>query len=227
MKRTIFAVSILTLLVAAWAWSHCHDTLVCEDLDGDVIGPNSWTPGTNVKYRVNNTVYQDKPLLANDCRDAGYRWSSIYIDGHRVRITFSRIGITPKVAKSTADRTNVISYGPLPWNNNTRTAAICYLFTDDDPGVFSEIDMLFNYYAPYEIHNVAVTAPGYVCIRHIATHEFGHWVGLLDISKDTCEEYEHYTMLEGQFGETNQHWRFSLSCEDKHAAYLIYGNGQD
>ena len=114
MKRGICAVSIVALLVAAWAWSHCHDTLVCEDLDGDVIGPNSWTPGTNVKYRVNNTVYQDKPLLANNCRDAAYFWSSIYVDGERVEIRFTREGATPKVAKAIADRTNVISYGPLP-----------------------------------------------------------------------------------------------------------------
>ena len=32
--------------------------------------------------------------------------------------------------------------------------------------------MLFNYYAPYEIHTVALQYPGFICIKHIAAHEF-------------------------------------------------------
>lgn len=218
----IFAIAILAISHGMWAWSHCHETLTCEDIDNDLIGDNSWAQ-YNVDFYVNSTVFQDKPKLGNDCRTAAYVWSNIRHEGEKIAFSLTRKGATEKVAKKNSDGQNVVSYGPLQYDDDHKIYAETFWFTEgENPNVFTEIDLRFNQSAPFEEHRYA--GFGEVCNLHIATHEFGHWLGLLDLHEDTCEEYEHYTMLRGQpTGETNSHWRETLSCEDKFAAVLMYG----
>lgn len=83
--------------------------------------------------------------------------------------------------------------------------------------------MVLNYYAPFGKHSgdLHVDADKY-CLRNIATHEWGHFVNLRDLSPahDCDSHYSRYTMWWSTvLGESKKE---TLECEDLHGLYHVY-----
>ena len=97
-----------------------------------------------------------------------------------------------------------------------------YLHPTDSSQII-ECDLGFNYYQRLDEHD-DVDGTEY-CLTDVATHEFGHWVSLKDLTiySGCYSSYSHYTMWE----ETNKnaHWRESLRCEDKWGLWYTYHGG--
>ena len=231
LKRVVIVAVLTVLFSSSYVWAHCHNNTSCEDLDADLVTFDKWIePNDNhVTFLLNSPG--GYPLLGTDVRYAASRWSRIGYLNSRIRFKVSQEGIT-NISAGQRDTYNVVSWVDyLPWGENNQyigARAHVYFF-DDDFDRIQEADIGFNYYAPYDRHGY--TADDEICIREVATHEFGHWIFLEDLlaSDDPndphCWIYEEYTMW-GSIGY-NEHDKETLRCEDKWGAYRTYGLESD
>lgn len=95
-------------------------------------------------------------------------------------------------------------------------------FSPSNPLQIVEADIVFDYYQPYAAHSDNNFPTDKYCIRNVATHEFGHWVLLLDVSTGDCPSYAPYTMRQWPPGSFNVHSQESLECEDKYGLWYTY-----
>ena len=88
-----------------------------------------------------------------------------------------------------------------------------------------EQDLLMNYYEDFAVHSE--NSQTKYCLRAVITHEFGHFVRLLDVQDgkppdDDCVHYEHFTMFEEAWLGEKAHLKEQLACEDKYGAWWTY-----
>jgi len=126
------------------------------------------------------------------------------------------------------DGKNVVSYGYLQWDSNRKiyAAVITKRYPAPNENRIKEQDMRFNYHANYYDHSSK--GPGRVCIKEVATHEWGHFVKLKDITttqltNPPCPRYAKYTMYTGT-PPINTHDRESVECEDQWGVFKKYGH---
>lgn len=207
---TLLAISIVCTVV----WATCHDSPDCADLINDLVSGHYWDEPNNntIDYYVNTTYHSEMPPLTADVDIAAATWSEAEHNGQEIEFNLNNAGSTTSLAE-VQDNRNVIAYGPL----ETDVAARVRRWVGSN-NVISEQDMMFNYYLDFELH--PNWQQGDVCIRNVATHEFGHFVRLLDLYQHhQCQEYRRYTMWgRGAAG----HSRETLECEDIWGLWRTY-----
>ena len=155
------------------------------------------------------------------------KWTNISFRGNNVAFWFYCSGNTVRTALD-ADNQNTVGWSGITRTGNT--LAICRPWvSQNDATELVETDIAFNYYKRDLLKPHGQVTDDTVCIRDIATHEFGHAAGLNDVvrynpnedkSPENCPEYNHYSMNTSSFA--NNHYRESLACEDKYCMDYKY-----
>ncbi len=222
LKLTLVSI-FLIVLGSAKVMGHCHDSISCERPLDHLISEERWDEPHNnkVRYFVNNTSHPNFPSFFPDIRIASGSWSQIRFNNQTTRFQLHYAGSTT-FAPAQKDGVNVIG-----WSYPTQQGNIAEMFTwydYDGSQWITEQDLLFNYYLNWERHPAPTV--GTYCILEVATHEFGHFVRLLDVGNPSegqnCQEYEYYTMY--YRGSPDEHLRETLNCEDKWGAWYTYNS---
>ena len=215
-----FGISILV-------YSHCHDTLPCEQVVRDVCEGNQnknrrWRNGdyNDVDFLVNPT-YSGQPSMLNDAKEAAKKWYDVFYQGREIAFRPEYDGTTTKkpggpTSQPTADGVNVVGWRDL--GQNSATLGRCFRWMWQGTNNIKEADIALNYYKLWKVHSQPLTG-SYFCMRNILVHEFGHFAGLWDVY-DSCSEYPYYTMY--GYGAQNHAYE-SLMCEDEYALHYKYG----
>ena len=199
MFKRLALTAAVTALVATGGiigWTHCHDNVDCEDLAFDLVSGNKWKKSMPIRYWISRDFSDSMPALYNDVVAASNAWTSIWFDGDNVDFRLSYQGACDE-SPDEEDQKNVVGWGVLPANK----AGKARLWIIHSQQKIVEADMILNYYLNWDYHNQTDNTE--YCIRNTATHEFGHFLGLLDVY-NTCTEYSRYTMY-GYTPGTNEH----------------------
>ena len=177
MFRTIAFTLIAIAISCGLVWATCHNTPDCADLINHLVSGDYFDESNSntIDYNVNTTYHAEMPNLTADVDVAAATWSEAEHTGQEIDFNLNNAGTTTQHAH-VRDNRNVIAYGgtlPSGW------AAGVYTWIQND--VILEADMMFNYYLDFELH--PDWQQGDVCIRNVATHEFGHFVHLLDLAR--------------------------------------------
>lgn len=123
--------------------------------------------------------------------------------------------ISPTEAKyGVYDETNTIAFGPYSGSSNViAVTSVWYTRTTKQ---IVEFDMLFNTYYPWG--DADISGSGVMDLQNIATHEFGHAVGLADVYSASWSEVTMYGYATA--GETKKR---SLEETDLAGLRKIYG----
>ncbi len=222
-----FLVALAIACMPIIAYSNCHNTEDCEDVS-QVTGFIYWDePNGNVVNYLVNTTYNpnNKPSLSPDVIGAGSTWSGLEYDDNDIEFSAVCNGTTTAKA-GTVDNQNVVSWKGFPDGEDDDLAYADITIWPNQGMRIKEIDILFNYYQPFDQHGNVGT--GEHCIANVAAHEFGHFAGLRDVYYDpereenstNCSQYTEYTMF--GYASTFEHKKETLECEDIYALYLHY-----
>jgi len=232
-RGTALFILIFVLLAlpvfAIQVFGNCHDSEPCEKPLQHLVSQNRWnelgSPET-VKYYIDSWLPPGVPSLTTDVPVASSKWSDIPFNGETVRFKLDYKGLMSRGAGS-QDGWNVVGWSPL-WP----PGAVAKSTTWPDPAKpkrIIEADLEFSYYDPYAVHSDGSFPPDKFCVRNVATHEFGHWVELMDVGEPSwydpndnpnCQSYWHYTMHYAI--SMGQHTKEVLACEDKWGAWYTY-----
>ena len=225
MKTLTFTLASIFFIVisSVKVMGHCHDSIPCEQPMDDLISTERWDEPHNnkVRYFVNNTSLPNFPSFFPDITIASGKWSKIRFNNQTTRFSLQYAGSTT-LHPAREDGMNVVGWeAPSRWDS----VGEMYTWYDYEGSRWiTEQDLLFNYYLDWERHPAPTS--GHWCIMEVATHEFGHWVRLLDVGNPSlgqdCQEYEYYTMY--YKGLPNEHVRETLNCEDKWGAWYTYNS---
>lgn len=230
MKKTV-AIIIAVMMVfgiSILVYSHCHNTLPCEQVVRDVCeggqGKNrKWSIGGanhEIDFKVNPT-YSGQPNMLNDAKEAAEKWYDVSYQGGTIAFRPTYDGTTTKKpggpgTQPTMDGENVVGWRGL--GENSPTYGIYYRWVWSGTNNIRECDIALNYYKSWKVHSEPLTG-SYYCMRNVLVHEFGHFAGMWDVY-DSCSEYRPYTM----YGYCYQNHAYeSLECEDKFALHHKYG----
>lgn len=176
--------------------------------------------GNRVSYYIGQFNIGPAPLTT-DVPWASSQWSRVQFNNETVNFELRYVGRTGR-SPGYKDGWNVVDWGPV--DPGYVAALTRRWYSPANPKRIIEVDTMFNYYHPYRAHGQ--TVPGTICLRDVATHEFGHWVELNDVGDDPEEKgvvaYERYTMY--YYTRSNYHGRESLECEDKYGLWYTYNS---
>lgn len=123
-------------------------------------------------------------------------------------------GGTTTVKGARFDRVNAVLWGRL----GASSIAVTYVWYYTATGLVAEVDTVFNKRYPWAVFNPAngecQTTPDAYDLQNIATHEFGHWIGLDDLYNDSDKDLTMYgfgaggelkkrTLEQGDYGGAN------------------------
>ena len=219
-KSVVSSLAVLWVLaMSVIVYAHCHDSAQCEEVQADLV-KYYWDKQYNntVKYYVNpDHIFQ--PSLTTDVNAAAVTWTNIEYQGIRIPFNLSFMGTTEQFEPDVDDGLNVVGW--LGMSNEPNTLAYCQRSTYQSSHELIEVDIIFNYYIEFNTHAACDTDE--YCIKATASHEFGHFAGLLHVeSIDGCNaEYSRYTMWKDQPTGPAVEYE-SLECEDKWALHYTY-----
>ncbi len=200
--------------------SDCHESQSCEDVENDMISGEFWTADT-VRYQMNETM-PNMPPLAADVNHAASQWSEIPYNGGTIDIAFANGGEMSN-NPFINDGYNIVGWtDELPWGDDDQYIPAACMNIVMSTGLIIESDIGFNYYAPFVDH--VTGGSSLICIRDVATHEFGHFAaGFLDLTNahQCSSQYSRYSMW--QPTSTNLHNREDIECEEVWAMHDVYG----
>ena len=205
---------------AYMVWADCHDTEDCEDLVNHLYSGDKWIEdeGNTVDFYTNPNNDANHPSFVQCVKAAAARWTSVRYKG--ITIAFKlrhKGGTTRKTYKE--DGYNVVGWKD---KGSYYPPASVRTWYHGNTARIREQDMLFNEYFDWDQHGA--TNSNEFCYFEIATHEFGHFVRLLDLwPAYECPSYSRYTMYYG--GGPNQHDKITLECEDKWGLWYTYHGG--
>ena len=206
--------------------SHCHNDEPCEDVHNDVISEKRWQTNHNnvVRYYVNNNFLPILPSLFPDVTEAAEEWSEIWYEPEREEVNFALDFQGSTTLSPTGNsQHNIVGWGSLFWNYNDGVGIVAQSFpvySTYNPNRIVGADIVMNYHAPLAPHSAQ--RDDMFCIKNILTHEFGHWIRLLeaDAEGEECDDYADYTMFND--AGVGMHYQEDLACEDKYCAWYTY-----
>jgi hypothetical protein len=157
--------------------------------------------------------------LVTDVSWAASQWTDVWFEPENEMVKF-RLLYAGQTGRNPGDNDdwNVIGWG-IPYDDR-QPAETSYWGSGLQ---LFECDIIFNYHKPFAPHSPPGTFPtDKYCIRNSATHEFGHWVQLKDVSAFRAQDYDHYTMCNDPPRPVNTHSQESLECEDKYGLWYTY-----
>lgn len=176
-------------------------TPTCLPTSNDQVNDWSWAgwqmPLSGMTYKIN---YGSKPVnLSNSQIQTAISTSFSTWTSADSKQIFNYGGSTT-VKNAKYDGTNA-----LLWKNLTGSAiAITYVWYHPQTGQLLEADTIFNKrykwsYTPYNGSNDCGGVTGTFDLQNIATHEFGHWIGLDDLYAEIDKDLTMYGY--GDMGE--------------------------
>lgn len=215
----ILALIVLTILCASSVMAHCHDSASCERPFKHLISRDRWEKedDNTVDYYVNDDFSDDLPSFFPDVTTAASYWSRIEFDDEIVEFALRYKGPT-HLHPNDEDTKNVIGWGWFEGEERGPLGQVFRYYDNTNGRRLIEQDMMLNYYHLYANHSADDDEK--FCLLQVITHEFGHFIRLLDVPDNVCPEYSRYTM----FRETGpgDHRKESLECEDKWGAFYTY-----
>jgi len=169
-------VSILLVIVTSFdVLGHCLNGEPGENPD-HLISKKRWDApsGNKVYYYIDRTELPGMPSLYTDVTWASTQWSRVQFNNQTVNFELSYAERIPR-SPGYKDYWNVVGWGTIE-ENPVAVAATRRWYSVTNQRRLIEVDTIFNYYQPYRAHGQ--TEPGKICLRDVATHEFGHWVEL-------------------------------------------------
>ena len=174
---------------------------------------NRWS-GTSVNYYINSSFASS---VRTSMRSADATWDAAG-SGSPFRFYYqSTTSRNPNVWAGSCDAHNDVGY----YNNgNTGVPAATYTDSSGSGSTIVENDTTFNTYYSWSTSG----ASGSFDVRSVMTHEFGHWLRLLDLwssgSPSNCGSSSESTMCGSiATGETRKR---SLATDDKNGISFIY-----
>ena len=143
-------------------------------------GPIVWRLNRST---VPRSVAAGVDSVFNDSFDAWY--GGIFSQGPDTRARRARL-----------DNVNAILWGKL----NRSSLGITFVWFSRDSGEVIEVDTVFNKRQPWAIFSSAPdcqAAPHAYDLQNVATHEFGHWVGLDDLFDESDKDLTMYGFSAG------------------------------
>lgn len=196
----------------------------CIDQDTQaVVNTLGWKLNPVTVYQVNTGMFPPSasPESINTAIDYSFKTWGKLLNG---KVSFIR-GANTNITKAKLDNVWGIFFGKL----SKSAVAVTYIWYNHSSGVVNNIDTVFNTkypwtYTPYYNPDTDIVN-GSPCsssqsydIQNIATHEFGHWVGLDDMYDNADIDLTMYGY--GSFGEL---YGDTLTSGDKNAALTHYG----
>ena len=193
---------------------------ICASPNSDNGASNlhSWKIASTLTYKINSDsikgLDKDQTILA--IQRAANAW-----DGNTAAILFSYGGSTT-AKPGTRDGLNTVSFGGAPFGS----IAVAYIWASN--GVVQEVDMVLANgfkWAIGIIENPNITlddctgVDDRMDVQDIATHEFGHWVGVAHTSDNSANNAQ--TMF--PFGSYKELFKQSLANGDKEGLKQKYG----
>jgi len=171
-------------------------------------------PTQGVTYKIN---YQTIPKgLTNDQVYSAISKSFATWNNADTKEIFNYGGAT-NVKTARLDGTNAILFK----NYYTSAIAVTYIWYRQDTGELVEADTIFNKnyrfsYTPYDGTNDCGGVYNTFDLQNIATHEFGHWIGLDDLYDTTDKDLTMYG-----YGEKAELKKSSLGLGDISGANTV------
>ena len=114
-------------------------------------------------------------------------------------------------------------WGSLYWNYSDGVGIVAQsypVYSTYRPRQIVGADIVLNYHAPLAPHSAQ--RDDMFCLQNILTHEFGHWIRLLeaDAEGEDCDDYADYTMFND--AGPGIHYQEDLACEDEYCAWYTY-----
>lgn len=197
----VVALHVGTLLLGAagvWAYSYSG---------------NKWS-GTSVSYYLNSGLSSS---ARTSMRSADATWDAAG-SGSAFRFNYqSTTSRNPNVWAGVCDGYNDVGY----YNNgNTGVPASTYTDATGSGSTIVENDTTFNTYYSWSTSG----ASGYYDVRNVMTHEFGHWLRLLDLSSSSSPSYCGTSSESTMCGSTTtgETRKRSLATDDINGISYIY-----
>jgi hypothetical protein len=176
-----------------------HSPVISEQFDIERVdfihyakptGPTKPAPKTPTCYELMGIKWKNLPVsyTINTTNNKGLSTEQVKSilstsaetwDSNTTKELFSS-NTTGDVTFGTLDSKNAIVFGPYPEPNVIAVTSVWYLRRTKE---IVEFDMLFN---DKWVWGDATVNPSLMDLQNIATHEFGHAVGLADLYTDSC-----------------------------------------
>ena len=226
--RTIVVVLAISLGLPVAVLAHCHNDSECENLEKHLISHERWDKPYQHSNRIDFWTkayhYSSPPHMYPDVNIAAGTWTDISFNGTTVKFKLRNRGDTEQEPTNHYDNQNTIGWSDLDSGHLGKTVTRHHRKNNR---MIVEQDMILNYYEPLIEHSGHDSE--HYCLRAVITHEFGHFIRLLDVEDgkppdDNCTEYRVYTMWEEAMKDEGAHDRESLACEDKYGAWFTYNH---
>lgn len=169
--------------------------------------------GTSASYRI-NSAFAASFITAMKSADA--TWDAA---GSKFRLNYS--GTTSRNPNIYSSSYTADGYSDIGYSNAGSTFTLALTWGASSGTIMSERDTTFNTY-----YNFTTTgAAGKYDVQDVMTHEFGHWLNLIDLSSSGYPSFCGFSMedtLCDSIGPEETRKR-SLSTDDKNGIISIYG----
>lgn len=196
--KAFATISLILGIISSFAYivrADCHNTESCEDYVNHLWSGDLWMEdeGNTVDYYTNPRNDRGRPSFVEDCKNAAKTWTSVQYKGIRIAFKLRHKGDTRNAPKR-KDGKNVVGF--IDMGTNWNPAGVFTWMHDTPANRIKEQDVVINSYHCWNVHGR--THPYQYCYRNVLTHEFGHFVKLLDLWDDfECDPYFDCTMREG------------------------------
>ena len=166
---------------------------ICTITTNDQVNQFVWT-GWKMRSGITDYYINYNTIPANISRDTVktvFDMSFSNIQGAGGGVLFHYAGETSKSVASN-DSVNTLFFAPL----TPKVVAVTYVWLDNN-NLMTNVDTVFNNQhswanTGYNGENDCSGAKGYYDLRNVATHEFGHWIGLGDMYHNEAKDLTMY-----------------------------------
>ena len=154
---------IATVSISDIVYSHCHNTVPCEQVQSRVVGSKYWNSVDMPILWYLNPTKPNMPSLTDDVTAMASAWSNIEYNDDTIPFRLGNgIITTAEPFPTTPDNNNVVGWADVGSNPGSPLAETRIRYWQSFREII-EADIGFNYYKSWKKH--ANAANGYFCIK--------------------------------------------------------------